>query len=281
MINNKTIKEEEFKQRERKIKKYSNRFLYGFIAIFLIGYGIFFSSTLWLPNTYEGVTITPIGQPVTEGDRTLTIDSWTFSKADRKMEIIAELEDLSIEGIKDYEFIVKTVEGSLKTKVIAKEDEFIIIQAEKVPKDWTEASLTMTIENENDLPENTTFTPIVIYTNNKIVNKVDTIKTKDINQYKQVAYQQRLKTYNGHIEELKVDIISLQSQITEGEKKIEELEAKLEYQTENEAMETYDTIDRMRTDIEQIKENITAKELEIQETEEKITLTNKLLNENI
>ena len=88
-------RELELIEKREKLERTGNRILKGFLIIFFLGYAVFFTSRLWLPTPYEGVAITPIGKSITVEDRTLTIDSWKYSKEQREMEIIVEVIPIS------------------------------------------------------------------------------------------------------------------------------------------------------------------------------------------
>jgi len=187
----KSFKEESFKSRNKKLKKASDRFLYTFLIVFLAGYTLFFTSNLWLPNAYLGVEVAPIGETISKNDRNVTIDEWTSSKEQRMMEVVVEIDDLSIDAVNNYVWLIKTKDGPLETKVVASDKQFVVLHALNVPKDWVEASLTMDIQKE-DKDKVDSWSPIVIYTNDKIVSEVPSIKEKELKDYKVAAYEKRI-----------------------------------------------------------------------------------------
>lgn len=72
------------KKDKKDIHNKGNNLLYGFLIFVISGYVIFFSSKLWLKAPYEGVEVTPVGKTITNEDRAVTIDSWKYSKNEKR-----------------------------------------------------------------------------------------------------------------------------------------------------------------------------------------------------
>ena len=71
---NETVSEQLLHEKNAKLKKSTNRFLVTFLAIFFFGYLLFFTSKLWLPSSYNDVTVSPIGQEIEVQNRNICID---------------------------------------------------------------------------------------------------------------------------------------------------------------------------------------------------------------
>ena len=116
--------------RQMRLMKRSNTFLYSFMIIFVFGYLFFFTSSLWMPATYTGVDITPIGKTVNAGERAITVDAWNYCPEQKKMEIMIEIENNSIDGIDRYDWKVRTREGVLEVKAVLEATDFVVLFAE-------------------------------------------------------------------------------------------------------------------------------------------------------
>ena len=274
MKNEKGWKQESFESRKRRLHQQSNRFLYGFLIFFLGGYLIFFTSPLWMPGSYVGVDVTPIGQTVTAGDRSVTVDSWRYSKGQKLMEIMIEVENNSIDGIDHYDWQVKTKDRNLPVTVIAEDPGFIVLHVAEVPKDWTEAALTMNLPKGCHSKE---FEPVQVYVNDKIVTRTDQILRKDLKEYKAEAYQSKLDAYAGQIQRLQRQVRQTENSLQEADAKITEIQKKMEYQTDREMEESNQLIEELEGKKENLSERKKAYEEEIEELQEKIRLQKQLL----
>ena len=142
-------RELELIEKREKLERTGNRILKGFLIIFFLGYAVFFTSRLWLPTPYEGVAITPIGKSVTVEDRTLTIDSWKYSKEQREMEIIVEVNKTSLDSVNTYNWSVATATGKLDTKAVHESKDIVVLKVTNVPRRWTELALNMSLKQED------------------------------------------------------------------------------------------------------------------------------------
>ena len=273
---NEGYREKSYSNKRKKIKKSGNRLLYSFIVIFLLGYGIFFSSKLWLKAPYEGVPITPIGKAVTEEDRVVTIDSWKYSKEDKKMEIIVTVENLSLDGIDSYKWSVKTASGSLNTKVVSENKDFTVLHVSDVPRRWTEVALVMEMKPE-DKSKGSDFKLLKLYTNEKHVKAERHIKKKSTFEYKKEQGNGKIDNYKNQLKELKKQKKSIESSINNADKKIKELTDDMKYQTGQEQMKTGEQISGFEGEKESLKEKLEDKKKEIKEMRDKIHIQEKLL----
>ena len=275
-MNNDKLYEENFKMRERKMKQSANRLLYGFLIIFVAGYLFFFTSTLWLPVPYQGVEAKPLGTSYTENNRTVTIDKWEYSKEQKMMEVLIEIEDYSIDGLHDYSWTLATSERQLQAEVVAEDEELVVLRAQKVPRGWKEAKVVMDI-SEVEKAAGGEFTPITIYTNNKIVSEVDEIKDGDLESYKIAAYTNRIEVTKENIATAEEELKDIENQIREAEDNIASLKEKMEFQTDTEKADSEGLIDGFNNNINSLTRDKELKEAEIAEMKQKIELTEMLL----
>ena len=257
--------------RQMKLMKRSNTFLYSFMIIFVFGYLFFFTSSLWMPATYTGVDITPIGKTVNAGERAITVDSWNYCPEQKKMEIMIEIENNSIDGIDRYEWQIKTRRGALKIKPILQESDFVVLFAEGVPSDWNECSLTMNAPRRF-LNYAKDFEPVQIYVNDSIVTQVDRISQKSQQEYRLQAYRSRTEAYKNQIRLLRQKTASAERKMKKADQKIREIQEKMQYQTDQEKLESSNLIDELLAKKESESESKEAYESQIKELQEKIRL---------
>lgn len=272
------LKEASYQSKRKALNRSTNRFLYTFLIVFVGGYLIFFTSTLWLPNTYIGVDVTPIGETVTAGDRNVTVDAWSFSREQKLMEVMIEIENNSIDGIDEYVWTAKTKDGRLPVKIIAADPGFAVLHIADVPKDWTEASLRMTLPKSAGRAARE-FEPVQIYVNDKIVTTVTKITEKDLIAYKRQAYQSKIRSFTEQIQRLQRQTKATNRSIREADAKIAEIQEKMEYQTEREKEESNDLIDELLAKKENLTREKEEQEKEIKELQEKIILQEQILEQ--
>lgn len=271
---NTAFKEEKFKEKDRKIKITSNKFLYGFITIFLVGYTFFFTSSFWLPKSYTGVSVTPIGTSIKANDRVITVDRWVYSPNDRLMEIIVEIENNSIDGLTEYAWQLRDKNGLIKTEVVAQDDTFFVIHGKSIKKGWAEVSLTLSVNSE----EETSFSPVVIYMNDKVAPIVSFIEEKSMSGYRVLAYESKIESFQKSIDEKKESINAKEDEIEEIHKRTDELVKRLEHQTEQEKDETSSLITSLSQREQSLLSEINKIKEEITEIEEKIEITKSILD---
>lgn len=274
MLNN-TFKEEKHKEKTKKLKKTSNKFLYSFLTIFFVGYIFFFTSSLWLPKSYTGVNVTPIGTPTKANNRVVTIDRWVYSPDEKAMEIIIEMENNSVDGISEYTWQLKDKNGLIKTEVIGEADLFTVVRGIGIKRGWAEVSLTIDAKED----EEDSFSPIVIYMNDKTSQVVEGLETLDMAAYKILAYESKIEGYNLIIEEKGLEIEDKNSEIGEIVNRIKELEERQLHQTEKERESTSSLITSLSSQKERLLKEIEDIEKVINEYREKISLQESILDE--
>lgn len=272
------FKEESYRARQYRLKSGSNRFLYTFLIVFVLGYVIFFSSRLWLPATYVGVEVTQIGQPVTENEREITIESWTYAREEQRMEILLEIRSNVIDETEDYSFGVRNKEGAFPVKKILQDEDLYVLHVSNIPKDWTEVSLRIEGSREGSGQEGA-FDSVILYMNDKEATEVRHIEEKSQEEYLRIAIEQKIKGDRKNIRELKKENWEINDSITAADKKIAKIKEEMGYQTPAEtedSMDDIDSLERMKKDFqEERKEN----EKEIEELENKISLKKQKLKE--
>lgn len=266
----KSFKEENYKRKKKKINKDNNTFLIKFILIFVIGYLFFFTSKVWLPKAYEGVEITPIGTTIELNNRNITVDSWEYAAKDEKMEIIVEIDNFSIDGIKDYIWSIKGKGVKYKSSIVKSDGKFYVLEVYDVKKDWTEVSLNIDIKEKDKKKVKDEFTPVKIYTNDKVVKNVADSHILSLKEYKIKAYKNKILITKDKIRKNEQFKDKCERGITEASGKIAEIKKDLQAQTEDEQNESKTAIENLENEKEGLKDKIIEGEKENKKLEEKI-----------
>lgn len=275
---NNAFREESYKRKEEKLKKSSNRFLVRFLIIFIVGYSLFFSSKVWLPRTYEGVSVTPIGTTISANERNITINSWRYSDSQEMMEVILEIENLSIDGISEYKYQAFDKDKEYEVEKVRGGNGFYVLRIYKVKNSWTELALRIDIRPD-DKSKNGDFEKIKIYTNDKIVSKVSELTLKSLKEYKEESYTQQIKTLEKRMAKNRTKKEKYEYSIKTANEKIKELEGKSKYQTQKEQTETVENIGAINQEKKNLEEKVTELEGEYKELKEKIKFIRKSLDE--
>lgn len=275
---NNAFREESYKRKEEKLKKSSNRFLVRFLIIFIVGYSLFFSSKVWLPRTYEGVSVTPIGTTISANERNITINSWRYSDSQEMMEVILEIENLSIDGISEYKYQAFDKDKEYEVEKVRGGNGFYVLRIYKVKNSWTELALRIDIRPD-DKSKNGDFEKIKIYTNDKIVSKVSELTLKSLKEYKEESYTQQIKTLEKRMAKNRTKKEKYEYSIKTANEKIKELEGKSKYQTQKEQTETAENIGAINQEKKNLEEKVTELEGEYKELKEKIKFIRKSLDE--
>lgn len=264
------FKEVFIKNKTKEIKRKSNRYLIVFLAIFILGYTFFFTSNIFLPPSYQGVTVTKIAEPINSYNRDITVASWTYSKEEKKMEVIIEIENKSLDGKNEYNWQARDKKGILKTDVIYEDPNFVVLNISNLRWRWTEVALDMMPKEETESEDG--FSGIRMYTNDKKVEKVSSISKKSIEEYLVIASDSKINAVKEAIANTKEELDKCISKQNEIKKLIAELKEKEKYMTEVEIEENEIALSdyEIRLDTE---EN-TKKQIEdrISELEKKILL---------
>lgn len=270
---------DETRERIRKreaIGKTHNRLLYVFIFVMLFGYMLFFTSSLWLPKPYQGVEVVPIGSEVVFGDRTITIDSCRYSSKQRIMEIICHVDNTSLDGIDTYTWQVSAPGKLLDTEVVVDTKEIVVLHVNKVPRRWTELSITASLKDK-DRKKDTTFEPIKVYINDKSAEAVSSIKKHTTKEYLEISANSKIESYEKEIRKIEKNEQELKDKIHTAEQQIADLTDAMQYQTEEEQMRTGEEIAGIQSE----KDNITSELLEKQKAADEYHEKIKLLKEYI
>ncbi len=267
---------ESFNINQKKVRNKGNRLIYGFLLIFIVGYVFFFSSKIWMPAPHDGVMITPLGTSIEKNDRTVTVDSWTYSRDQHLMEIAVEVENLSIDGIDSYEWQVRTISDRLDVKTILEDKDLIVLHIENVPSKWAEMLLAMGLKAD-DKERVEKWEDVKFYVDADTIIETGQIKKLSDAEYRIAAYEAKISAYMLEINNQNVIVEELTTSITTAENKVKELKAEKKYQTETEIKTTDENIQSIESQIQGFK-NDRSEALElISEYKDKIVLQKQKL----
>lgn len=260
-----------------KLKKEQNKILIGFAIIFLVGYTFFFTSNLWMPRSYEDARVTEIGSSIEANERKITLISWTYCEEKHTMEVVLEIVNTSLDGIEEYLFTAYDKdEGRCEVEKRIDKSDLVVLDISKVPSRWTSISLRMNAESGNTNTETENFDTIRLYTSKRVIDRVDDISPKSEKEYRTISCNLKIEKFNEEIEVALSEIKECEETISSADKRIDELNAKLEYETKDEKAETLSQIASITSAKESANLTKQAKEDLIRQLSEKIDMQNAI-----
>lgn len=270
MQTNKEINEKLIKQQHENIKKSGNHFLIGFFLVFMFGYLFFFTSNLWLPPSYEGIQITPIGREFTENGRSICIQRWTYCKEEKTQEIILEISNKALDADETYDWSIRDRNlGAFDIEVIVEQKDFVVLHVKKVHNRWTEVSLRMDVAGSGD------FETVKMYASKKSVTKADSIRSYSENEYRKQICNEKIKAYEKEIDTRITAVAAEEEIIKNAGVHIEELKKKQTYETTEEKEKSFQDISELNNSIAAAKQEKERLQGEIREYQEKIEMQKK------
>lgn len=266
----KKFTEKIIREKNQKIKRDSNRFLRIFLIIFIAGYAVFFTSTIWMPDDYTGIKASSIGETVITDYREVTPCEWVYSKDQGMMSVVLEINNISADGKNRYEWTaVDRRKGALQIKPVFEKDD--MAQLFINTNSFTEVSLRMGFDKEKE--------PVKLYATGKTIKNV-----KRVREYTEKECE--VIICDAHISASKAEIRTLEKKnekqellIRNSKETIESLKEKEEYQTEQEISETEDKIADISFAVDSAKQKISDNEQLISELKKKMILLEKKKSE--
>lgn len=258
-----------FLDKQKKIKTQSGKFLSTFLIIFLAGYLFFFTSSLFMPAPKAEVSATSIGTTISGADRNFTLLSWDYCKKQRAMQIVLELSDNSIDGIKELEYLaVEKTKGNLDCEVYINEKDFAVIFIKNIPRKWSEISLHIDIPKTDEREAVT----LKMYTTKDTVANVDKITKKDKNEFYKTAIETQIANFKKEIDDKEKEIKNKENKLVEADEKIKDKEEKQAFETSEEKEKSNRIIQQIVGEKEKINTEIADLKAEISELEAKIEM---------
>ncbi|MGN0173314.1 MAG: hypothetical protein ACI39F_02640 [Acutalibacteraceae bacterium] len=268
-----------FKNRQAGVYGNKNFFLYGVIAIIVLGYVFFFTSPYTMPEI-KNYHYTKLNTDITLDNYTLQIGRWEWAQENNIMEVELNLEkeNYTIFSKFKYSINVRPTTQNCKVKQIYIDDNFLILQITNLPNDFTELALTITAIQENGDNSNN-ISSCKVYTNCDKVVKVDKIKTLNKNDYIINRLKRLIKEYNQEIQKTNELINKNNAEIDKLNGEIQELQDKKIYQTQEEIQDTDSQISNIQNRISDINSDIIFYSETIAELKEKIIKSEQQLQD--
>lgn len=249
-----------------KSKKRRNIFLQMFIFIFCAGYFLFFTSKAWYPDKSNLVKPTEIGKTNEWNGEEITVLSWTYSEAQKLMEIQMNIDSKELTDTVQLEFkALDKKQGYFPVEELMKKDNLYVLRI-PVKKGWKEVSLRIQEKGDNSVE------PYKVFTNNEKVTEVAKIQDLTENEYLVARIQSRIEKYEKDIYDLETENKKFEKDILEINENIADYRTKEQYQTAKEIQETENLIAQAESQINQINQSIAENTEMIQEYEERIRL---------
>ena len=179
---------------EKRKRRRNNIILVSFILVMIFGYAAFFSSSYLMPKHYRIKELTAIGKTYTSDDFVASVDSWDYSKSEKSMQVIMEVNAISMDT--EPSFRLRCGSTIIPGKNIKKiEPNYYIVDFKKLPYNWTEASMTVAFGDKY----------IKFATNDKEIESVEEIKRgkdADMIVYATEAKIKGLQKHYGELEKL-------------------------------------------------------------------------------
>ncbi len=273
----KKLKEQIYKNKIRINRKKTNRHLIIFLIIFICGYTLFFTSNLWLKIEPKPRYSYTLGTQINKNDRNMSIVDFIYSKDLEMMEIIIEIENLSLDDIDHYKWKVR-IDGSFyDTKVVVDDEDFVVLRVDDVDE-FKEVMLRLELKEE-DKDDDIDFNKVRFYLNKNEIKRVETIKKeKTKNDYLKQSIRAKIYNNKKNIKLLESENIEIKKLILKAEDKIKKLNHKLKYEAPSEQIETQKSIDKLLFEREKMYRDIDINDEKINALKENINFQKGVLD---
>ncbi len=263
---NKNIKKAFYRNRNKRKRKENIKFPVIFTFVFIFGYLFFFTSNIWLNNEKHIDNSYKLCEVMSKNDRNIAITSWEYSEEQEKMLIIIEIENLSLDEMDSYRWLVRTQNDNYKTNVVVDMEDFVVLEAFDV--DEKDVTMVKMSSKEKDAD----FDTVRFLCNPSDISDVDSIKSGNLKHYKRKSAKSKIAIYEKEIKSIKKEISSSEKKLNLAEDKIKKLNRKLKFKTGEEKEETISNITNLETNRDILYQDISAKEDEIKSLKEKLKL---------
>lgn len=265
------LSEQILKEKNEKLKRNTNRFLVSFLIIFFSGYLIFFTSKLWLPNTYNDVTVTPLGEEIEVQNRKIRIDKWAYSPESREMEIILEIENLSSDGINEYKFtLFDRGTGAQEIRQTINTTDLIVLRA-TLSRRWSELSFRISAKDPAD-----ELSTMKFYTTKKSIEIEEPLQEKTPEAYRREICDIRIRKIESEIAEKSEEIEKQRQTMNNAKEAAENLIEKAEYKTYEEREESLQNAEKLMQERASAQSSMETLQDEIAEMRKQIQLQEEL-----
>lgn len=241
------------------------------IVIVSLIYLFFFTSKFTLPNPITNKSdTTKIGEKYSYGDnRNFTLLSCEYSKENREMEIILDLENNSYDISNEYYYAATVLGASnnIEIEEILNEQLLAVYKIKKL-KNFDEVTF-MLAPKSKDINSVTDEDTAFIILNKHNVSKVDNIFFKNKEDYLLIRLEKGIENYKNRISKLKNKITKLENQKNNVILENEELENNKKYLTEDEIVSAKNKQLDNQNLIKEIETNIKNNHYELEELTKK------------
>lgn len=256
----------------KKLKKDGTKYkiaVYSMMVIF-----IFFLSSRVLFHAPKESEDTPIGKQISIGNASVKIVDKEFYTDKNILEIDLILDQSNTKIPEDFgvEVVEKTKKkAKFKTELLKVTDKYYVILIHDLPKKWESVSIHFTSEGSNS---SSSMMNTNLYTSKYESEIKDSYVEKNLVDYETKYINFMVTDAEKLIKETSESIRSLEKDIVKVENKIGELQADLEFQTEQEKEISNSEINSLFTQIESMEKEIEKKKEEITEQQNRIEMMN-------
>lgn len=254
----------EAKMKYRKSYKY-----YIFTCIFLLGYGIFFSSG-YIFDTNRERKSTEIGIENKMTNSIVKVRSEQYNPTNRLLQVNLDIEKINILFGNDIE-VTAIERADLNTNLEVKSvrlDESQYVLLIQAPKKWT--NIAIEIKEKNIVDSSS----IKVFIDEKLCTKNNELQEKTLTDYLVESVNLEINNINLEIENYNKEIEKDNQIIAQTEKEIKKLEENIKYEIKEEADQTKQKIESLQSEIENLNGSIEEINKQIETSNEKINKLN-------
>lgn len=261
-----------FKDKVSKVSK--NTIVIAVLVLIIGGYIFFFASPYIFSLPIDNLLYTEmdIEQKIDESHR-FTIEDWQYSEEQNRMEVIFSFDNLSYDGVNEYDYSIISRNKGKKNKkvefdVVYESPSFSALIINDVPKDFYEMAITVSYE-EIDLSSVSSGVTVpqkhsrTVYNNIGKVHQVNDITEANI-------FNLYIDKLNRNINEHKENISSLEGQNAIYQDNLKNITEKAASLRESEMYMTNTQIEETERQIKQLQNSYETTEKLIKDNEEKI-----------
>lgn len=245
-------------------------------VICIISIYLFFFLSPWIFSNANDYRLTPIGvEQSLPSNRSVTINAWTYSSAQRTMEVQLGFTNNNYDGDNIYSFSA-LANGlnitNLAVDVVVHSDDLYVIHIKNIPSNYSQVRLSVSLSSNPAISTN-------LYSNKRDITPVSHIEQKSEKEYRIESLERKISNYENTIAELNETIEASTTRIENMRIEIAELESSKQYQTAAQISKTDSTILQKENEISSEQGNIEAAHAEISEYTARIELVNREIDD--
>ncbi len=266
---NNNLKKIIYKKRKERSKKKLIKFPIFFTSFVFIGYLFFFTSNFWLNNQTHIDNSYMLGDILTANERNVAITSLEYSKKDKNLEAIIEIENVSLDKFNKYTWFILYKNEFVKPNLILERSNFVVLELEDIS---SKDAMILKMKQKD-----TGFKNIIFRVDPKYIKSVDSIEKLNEDGYIKKSIKSKISIYSKNISSIKKEINEKKEVSNLASKKISRLEKSLNNKTGEERDITITNINQLKSKMNLVNDEILDLETEISNLREKIKLQKGLL----